>query len=472
MFFSWLKDQRRKALVAEQFPNAWEACLRRNVRHYDHLAHPDQARMRQAVMVIVAEKAWVGGSGFSVTDEMKVTVAGQAALLILGIEEPYCFDGVQSIILYGGPYMHPARFWERFGILGESAPVYGEAWYRGPIVLSWREVLAAGRNASGGRNVVLHEFAHHVAGLDGDVDGSPPLAGRDQSRRWYRVTEAEYLRLVGHAQRNEVSLLDHYGASNRAEFFAVATECFFEQPRAMQQQHGELYRVLQDLYRQDPARWLPDAIISPAGSAPSKELEEHRLGAETVDRSRNRRLKMLRSGDPDVWFTLAVAYMSEGRYALAARVATRIIELAPDDAEAYSHRALARIEQDRHADALADCNEALRLDPDDLFAYRTRGAAWLGLGQYQRAKEDLDRVLADDKDDAQARYLRGRAWAGLGNLRRAIADLSSSAANRPLAAEVHYHLGLAYRASGDVEAADLRLAKALQLDPQVATRHY
>jgi MtfA peptidase len=471
MFFSWLKSQRRNALMAERFPRPWEDWLRRNVRHYSYLTRRQQARVRQTVQVVVAEKTWVGGSGFAVSDEMKVTVAGQAALLALGMEKPYFFDGVRSIILYEGPYEHPARFREHYGILGGPVAVAGEAWHRGPIILAWREVLADGRDARGGKNLVLHEFAHYIDGLDGDIDGSPPLAGREQSRTWYRVTEAEYLRLVGRARRDEVSLLDHYGASNRAEFFAVATECFFEQPRAMQRQHEELYGVLRDFYRQDPARWLPDAAVSPAppvsGNAPTGK---GRAG-DAARRARDSRLAKLRSSDPDTWFMMAVTYMDERRYALAARAATRAIELAPDDAEAYCQRAMARVKQGRYAEALADCNEALRLEPKDLVAYRTRGAAWVGLEQYDRAAEDLDHVLAEDKEDAEARYYRGRAWAGQGDLRRAVRDLSRSAAVWPLAPEVHYHLGLAYRASGNPEAAETELAKARQLDPEIERKN-
>jgi MtfA peptidase len=468
MIFTWLKNQRRKTLVAEPFPRGWHGWLRGNVRHYQHLERQKKARVQEAIQVFVAEKTWVGGSGFAVTDEMKVTVAGQAALLALGMDEPYYFDGVQSIILYEGPYVHPAQYHERFGIFAERVPVYGEAWYRGPIVLSWREVLADGRDASGGRNVVLHEFAHYIDGLDGEVDGSPPLVGREARQMWYRVTEAEYLRLVGQARRNEVSLLDHYGASNRAEFFAVATECFFEQPRAMQAQHGELYGVLRDFYRQDPARWLPDATVAQGRERPKKapEGQGHR-GDAAARRSRKARLAMLRSRNPNTWFTLAVTYLSEGRYGLAARAATRAIELDPADSEAYYQRAMARVKQGRYAEAVADCDEALRHDPDETLAFRTRAAAYLGLGQYDRAKEDLDGVLGWFDDDAEARYLRGRAWAGLGNPRQAVADFSRSAAMQPLVAEVHYHLGLAYKQSGDLEAANAELAKAFQLDPHV-----
>ena len=110
-----------------------------------------------------------------------------------------------------------------------------------------------------GSNLVIHEFAHHVDGLDGDVDGSPPIVDRRQGRTWYRVTEEEFERLKLEAQQGQATLLDHYGASNRAEFFAVASECFFERPRAMRDRHAELYRVLADFYCLDTAAWLPDA---------------------------------------------------------------------------------------------------------------------------------------------------------------------------------------------------------------------
>ena len=262
MFFSWLRNRRRRALLAEPFPRPWLEWLSANVRHYGYLDPPRRAVVQEVVRVLVAEKYWTGGGRFAVTDEMKVTVAAQAALLVLGLDEPYYFDGVQSIILYPGRYVHPQR-WNSRGV------ILGEAWYRGPIVLSWKDVLAAGRNASHGRNLVLHEFAHHLDGLDGEIDGTPPLESREQLQTWYRVTEAEYLRLLGQARRDEVSLLDHYGASNRAEFFAVATECFFERPHAMRQEHGELYAVLQDFYRQDPAQWLPDAAVAAGRGRPA-----------------------------------------------------------------------------------------------------------------------------------------------------------------------------------------------------------
>jgi Mlc titration factor MtfA (ptsG expression regulator) len=156
--------------------------------------------------------------------------------------------------------------------------VGGWASRNGPIALSWEAVRASGRDDNGGYNIVLHEFAHHLDGLNGELEGAPPLP-RGQERNWYRVAEAEYLRLVGNAQRDEVSLLQHYGAKSKVEFFAVATECFFERPSAMRREHKELYTALRGFYRKtrpsgcptrkpDPRR--PQQVGPTGGNSPRR----------------------------------------------------------------------------------------------------------------------------------------------------------------------------------------------------------
>ena len=465
MVFSWLRNYRRRRILIDPLPAAWRGHLSDNVRQYRHLEPGKRSAVERVVQVFVAEKNWVGGGGMDVTDEMKVTVAGQAAILTLGPDEPFYFDEVQSIIVYPGRYEHPRGFGDSW-IVREGVPVSGEAWHRGPIVLSWRDILACGRNASHGHNVVVHEFAHYLDGLNGDVDGMPLLAGDEQEQTWYRVTTAEYLRLLGQARRNEVALLDHYGASNRAEFFAVASECFFEQPRAMQREYEELYAVLRDFYRQDPARWLPDAKVGDRRGRTEPSDGE----AAAVAEDRDARLAVLRSRDPDAWFTLAIEYFNEERYLLAARTAAGVLELDPEDGEAYQQRAAALVKLGRYRQALADCTRALQLEPDDLLTYRVRGAANLGLGQYDQAKKDLDRVLQEHKADAETIYLRGRVWAALGKPRRAVNDFAKSLGIRPWVAEVYYHSGLANRALGRLAEAKADLAKAFQLDPRVDQR--
>ena len=257
MAFSWFKTRRRRALLEEPFPAAWREYLAANMRHYAYLQPHEQALVETVVRVVVAEIHWFGGPRFDVTEEMKVTVAAQASLLVLGFEEPYFFDRLQSIILYPGVYMHPRQLRRYTGL---TARLLGEAWYHSPIVLSWRAVLTAGRDEADGHNVVLHEFAHYLDGLDGSIDGTPPLEDRDQETAWYQVTETEYRRLVGQARRGEQALLDHYGATNRAEFFAVVTECFFERPQALRREHKALYERAPRLL---PARPGPVAARRP-----------------------------------------------------------------------------------------------------------------------------------------------------------------------------------------------------------------
>jgi Mlc titration factor MtfA (ptsG expression regulator) len=255
--------RRRQRLLSGPFADERRRILRERVRHYQYLDARQRERLEGFVQVLVAEKDWVGGSGFELTDEMKVTIAGYAAVMTLGLDEPYYFDRLKTIIVYPAGYVPHASRFDQYQVSGPQSPRLGEAWHRGPVVLSWAQIVDP-KKMRPGSNLVIHEFAHHVDGLDGDLDGSPPIVDRRQGRTWYRVSEEEFERLRREAQQGEATLLDHYGASNRAEFFAVASECFFERPRAMRDRHAELYRVLADFYCQDTAAWLPDATNEPS----------------------------------------------------------------------------------------------------------------------------------------------------------------------------------------------------------------
>ncbi len=468
MIFSWLKTRRRKKLLAEPFPAAWLPYLASNVRHYQYLEPSTQAVVRNVVQVFVAEKHWAGGGGLSVTDEMKVTIAAQASLLVLGFPQPYYYDQVPSIIVYPRQYVPPRRVQHNYFIVREDWELCGEAWHRGPIVLSWKDVLASGRNADNGRNVVLHEFAHHLDALNGEVDGVPPL-GERQLQGWYRVTEAEYFRLVGSAQRQEATLLDHYGATNRVEFFAVATECFFEQPVALKRLHGELYGVIRDFYLQDPAQWCPDATIRPRPQQIAGDGSEE-IGDLDRVREADLEAQLVASKDTENLFMLGTECLDDRQYELAIKAFSYVIELDPSDAEARQRRAMARAHLGEYAAALNDAEEALRLDSEDVMGYLARGAAYLGLRQYERARRDFSRVLYENENNAEAYYFRGLAWTALGKLRRAASDFSHSIALRPFSAEEYYHRAHAYRRLGYSAKADADLDKAFQLDPQVGWR--
>lgn len=258
MFFSWFRERRRRRILTEAFSEDWREILRSRVRHYQYLKDEQRKRLEGFVQVVVAEKDWAGGSGFELTDEIKVAIAGYAGVMTLGLSEPYYFDRLQTIIVYPGGYVAHRSEYDTQPLFEPSSERLGEAWHRGPVILSWNEI-AGNKHRRPGDNLVFHEFAHHVDGLEGEVDGVPPMTNLKQERMWYRVTEQEFDRLAEDARHRRATLLDQYGATNRAEFFAVATECFFERPQAMRELHPELYRVLAEFYCQDVAEWLPDA---------------------------------------------------------------------------------------------------------------------------------------------------------------------------------------------------------------------
>ena len=256
MVLGFFKSRRRRELLAEPFPGEWVEWLA-GIRHYRQVSDEQQRKLREIVRVFVAEKSWEGCDGLVVEERMKVTIAAGAALLAVGVEPNFYFDRVETVLIYPDTFVRPGE-WEGGMIVSEDGlPMLGEAWHRGPIVLAWNTVEREAAGQAHGHNLVVHEFAHHLDGLDGDMDGTPPLAGTEQRRNWHRITQCEFERLVEQSQRGEASLLDHYGATNNAEFFAVATECFFERPREMRKQHRELYAALAAFYHQQPADW-PD----------------------------------------------------------------------------------------------------------------------------------------------------------------------------------------------------------------------
>ncbi len=263
MVFNYFQNRRRERWLARPEPREWTEWLRRNVWQYSYLSEPHKSKVRRVACVLFHEKKWVGGGDFEVTDEMRVTIAGQAALATLGFEKSYYFERLKSIIVYPSAFTgQPASGGDLIlGELGQQSVHFetrtGESWQGGPIILAWRAVLNEGRNARFARNVVLHEFAHHMDGLDGQTDGAPPMTDYQFEKKWYRVTQDEYRTLLELAHRGEDTLLDHYGATNRAEFFAVAVECFFTQPHELAHEHAELHSVLTRLFGQDPREWLP-----------------------------------------------------------------------------------------------------------------------------------------------------------------------------------------------------------------------
>lgn len=257
MIFSWLRRRRRRKLLAEPFPLRWEPFLRSNVWHYSHLAAPEQARLRDITRVLIAEKIWEGAGGLYVTEEMKVTIAAQAGLLLLGLEHDY-YARVESIVVHPGKFRTPQREdnWEDDGLSDYEAE--GQAVYRGPVLLSWEDVLPEGRDPSEGFNVVIHEFAHQLDFLDNAINGTPPLGDRELDARWKYVMTVAFEDHRREVRKGERELFfSEQAADNETEFFADASEAFYCRPLDMRADYPEVYRLLAAYYRVDPARWFP-----------------------------------------------------------------------------------------------------------------------------------------------------------------------------------------------------------------------
>jgi MtfA peptidase len=258
--FHWLRDRRRRKLIEAPFPAHWEEALHRNVAHYSLLSETEQAHLRSLIQVLVAEKHWEGAGGLEMTDEIRVTISAQAAMLLLGLPHNFYYN-VESIIVYPSTVVPPQRKLGFFEIslepVSAEGPILGQAFSHGPVIIVWDDVLRGSRHPDLGHNVVYHEFAHKLDMLDGALDGTPPLHERTEYKDWVATCTREYQRLRQDSARGKKTFMDAYGATNEAEFFAVATEQFFDCPQDLIEQAPDLYRVLRNFYRQDPVTRLP-----------------------------------------------------------------------------------------------------------------------------------------------------------------------------------------------------------------------
>lgn len=244
------------------FPEKWLHIIEARCPFYRRLPDADRRELRGRVQVFLAEKEFEGCGGFIIEEEHKVCIAAQACVLLLRRQTDY-YPDLRAILVYPSAYMVPTTRHIGGGIMQDrDESRLGESWWQGAVVLAWDAVSRGMADPGGGHNVVLHEFAHQLDYEDGFADGAP-LLGRGEPRserqrrhaEWTRVMREEYDRLRARAQRGEPDILDAYGATDPAEFFAVATETFFCKSRELREKHRALYEQMSWYYRQDPAEW-------------------------------------------------------------------------------------------------------------------------------------------------------------------------------------------------------------------------
>ena len=251
----WRRHAHRAAVMTRPFPTEWIAWLEYEVPLYQSAPHAVREALHRKIHLFLEEKRFVGCNGFEVNDRARLIIAAQACLLVAGRPE-LTLPGFTTILIYPDAFMAETREFdgmvEHVGYEARG----GEAWERGPVVLSWQDVIDGTRSLDGD-NVVLHEFAHQLDHENPDSDGVPRLASAAQYRRWAQVFSAEYGALEKAVAQGEDTLFDPYGAEAPAEFFAVVTETFFELPGRLRRDHPELYHLLAGYFGLDPASWPP-----------------------------------------------------------------------------------------------------------------------------------------------------------------------------------------------------------------------
>lgn len=237
-------------------PGAWRAIIDERVPLARRLPAALRAELDALTHAFLREKRFEGAQGLTITDEVRVTIAAGACLLLVGMPDHDLFPLMQTVIVYPSAYVAPGRQQLAGGLVLENEGVrLGESWQRGPVVLAW-DAAAHGVSSPGdGRNVVLHEFAHQLDAEFAGMEGAPALRRRQDYPEWSRVMGREFDLLRRRLSAGVPNLIDPYGATNPAEFFAVVTETFYERPGALRDLHPELYDQLARFYGVDPASW-------------------------------------------------------------------------------------------------------------------------------------------------------------------------------------------------------------------------
>jgi Mlc titration factor MtfA (ptsG expression regulator) len=248
----WLRDWRRRRVLrrANLDQARWLATLDR-YEFLRVLSTPERARLRDRVLLFLDEKAIYGTRGLAVSEDMSLSIAAQACILILNLDIDY-FRGWSDVVVYPGEFMVEYEYMDEDGVVhAVREPTTGEAWLGGPLLLSWADAEGAGQ--ASGYNVVIHEFAHKLDMLNGDANGFPPLHADMDRGRWAHAFSRAYEELHDALSRGEDTVVDSYASEHPSEFFAVVSEAFFEAPLAVRARYPEVYEQLACFYCQDPA---------------------------------------------------------------------------------------------------------------------------------------------------------------------------------------------------------------------------
>ncbi|MGH7497562.1 MAG: zinc-dependent peptidase [Gemmatimonadales bacterium] len=270
-FLRRLLGRSARPSIYPPIPSFWRSILQSQVPLTRRLTPAQRERLLQKMQQLIHGCRWEGCAGLRLTEDMQVVIAAHACLLVL--EQPGDpYPDLDTVLIYPGTF-RPRRFsWTPSADSGDDDPALGESWKHGVVILAWDSTLAGAADPRDGQNVVLHEFAHQLDMASGQADGTPRLPNATALSSWSAMLERDFERLSREAEAGSQGVLDHYGATNPAEFFAVATEAFFERPAELQRERPVLYDALRDYYRQDLAATAASGETASSTSAPDMGL--------------------------------------------------------------------------------------------------------------------------------------------------------------------------------------------------------
>jgi Mlc titration factor MtfA (ptsG expression regulator) len=254
LLFFYVPAWRDRRIRNKPFPKHWLSILSGNLPAYSFLSSAEQDRLQQLIKLFIAKKNFVGCGGLEINDEIKVTIASEACLLLLH-HSWSVYPKLYSVLVYPSAFIAAREERQADGTVSFAEHnLSGESWSNGRVILSWDDVVSGVSNFSDGRNVVLHEFAHQLDSESGSTNGAPILR-RNSYGSWATVLSKEFEGLRWDSMHHHKNTMDEYGATNPAEFFAVATETFFEKPLQLHRKHQKLYEELVQYYQTDPRQW-------------------------------------------------------------------------------------------------------------------------------------------------------------------------------------------------------------------------
>ncbi len=250
----WREHQRNK-IRQQPFKKEWRQVLQKRMPYFRQMPADLQLQLKQHIQVFKVEKHFVGCNGVVINDEIRITVAAQACLLLLNRKTDY-YPKLKTILVYPSAFIKEHQGLNGDGVhFVQKSTLAGESWDFGKVVLSWQDTVKGADIPDDGRNVVIHEFAHQLDQENGRANGAPILGRSQNYQEWSTVFNEQFERLKHSIAVGIPTLFDSYGATNPAEFFAVASEVFFEQPYALNHGYPELYQQLSQFYFVDPVHW-------------------------------------------------------------------------------------------------------------------------------------------------------------------------------------------------------------------------